>query len=133
MGRYINMEKKRGRGRPRVTERIAGSNADIYESVITSGKKYRSRRSVSDTAYMYTAAKVLSEAASEIEDLELICGPEYMCRGILNQLGRMLQIEGYSENDVIIIAGEAIQGKKDGRGVKEIEKYIRHGRMTGKW
>ncbi|HBU12597.1 MAG TPA: hypothetical protein DEB31_07710 [Clostridiales bacterium] len=127
------MEKKRGRGRPCVTEKIAGSNAAFYESVIAGGKKYRSRRSISDTAYMYTAAKVLSEAASEIDGLEMICGPDYMCRSILNQLGRMLRIEGYSENDVIEIAREAVKGKKDGYSVKEIEKYIRHGRMTGEW
>jgi len=56
-----------------------------------------------------------------------------MCRSILNQLGRMRRIEGYSENDVITIAKEAIQGKKGGRSVKEIEQYIRHGRMTGEW
>lgn len=127
------MEEKRGRGRPSVTERIAGSNSDLYEKVITGGKKYRSKRSVADTAYMFTAAGVLSEAASEIEGLELICGPDYMCRSILNQLGRMRRIEGYSENDVIEIAKEAIQGKKDGRSVKEIEQYIRHGRATGEW
>ncbi len=84
-------------------------------------------------AYMYTAAKVLSEAASEIDGLEMICGPDYMCRSILNQLGRMLRIEGYSENDVIEIAREAVKGKKDGYSVKEIEKYILNGRMTGEW
>ena len=127
------MAEKRGRGRPSVTERIAGSNSDLYEKVITGGKKYRSKRSVADTVYMFTAASVLSEAASEIEGLELICGPDYMCRSILNQLGRMRRIEGYSEKDVIEIAKEAIQGKKDGRSVKEIEQYIRHGRATGEW
>ncbi len=127
------MEKRRRRGRPSVTERIAGSHAESYETVITSGKTYRSRRSISDTAYMYTAAGILMEAASEIENLESICGPDYMCRSILNQLGRMQRIEGYSKNDVIEIAREAIQGKKNGYSVKEIEKYIRLGRMTGEW
>ena len=127
------MKKRRGKGRSSVTEKIAGSMASQYEYVITSGRKYRSRRSISDTAYMFTAASVLSEAASEIEGLETICGPEYMCRGILSQLGRMLRIEGYSESDVIEIAKKAIKGKKNGYSVKEIEKYIRNGRMTGEW
>ena len=129
------MEKKRGRGRPSVTEKIAGSSASTYEYVITNGKKYRSKRSIADTAYAITAASILSEAASEIKDLEIIFNPDsdYMCRSILNQLGRMRRIEGYSENDVITIAKEAIQGKKGGRSVKEIEQYIRHGRMTGEW
>ncbi len=82
---------------------------------------------------MFTAATVLSEAASDIEDLEVICGPDYMCRSILNQLGRMLRIDGYSKGDVIKIAEEAIKSKKNGFSVKEIEQYIRRGRMTGEW
>jgi hypothetical protein len=48
-------------------------------------------------------------------------------------LGRILRTEGYSKNDVIAIAKEAIKGKKDGYSVKEIEKYIMHGRQTGEW
>ena len=51
----------------------------------------------------------------------------------MNQLGRMYRKDGYNANDVITIAKEAIKGKKDGRSVKEIEQYIRRGRMTGEW
>lgn len=127
------MEKKRGKGRPSVTEKIAGSNADSYEKIITGGKQYRSRRSIADTAYGFAAASVLMEAASEIENLELICNEEYQCRSILNQLGRMQRIEGYSKNDIIEIAKVAIKSKKAGFSVKEIEKYIRNGRLTGEW
>jgi hypothetical protein len=128
-------DKKRDRGRPSVTEKIAGSSASHYEAVITSGKKYRSRRSISDSAYTIIAARILSEAASEIEDLKLIFDSEadYVCRSVLSQLGRMAQVDGYSENEVIEIAKEAIKGKKSGYSVKEIEKYIRHGRVTGEW
>ena len=88
---------------------------------------------MADTAYVFTSAIVLSEAASEIEDLELICGPDYQCRSILNQLGRMYRTEGYSENDVITIAKDVIKAKKDGHSIKELEQYIRHGRPTGEW
>ena len=127
------MEKRR-RGRPSVTEKIAGSLADKYEEAITQGKKYRSRRSISDIAYVFTAGQILlSEAASKIEDMDLICCDEYQCRSILNQLGRMYRQDGYSEHDVLEIAKEAIKGKKDGRSVKEIEQYIKHGRKTGEW
>ncbi len=127
------MEKKRGKGRPTIAETIAGDNASHYEYVLTGGRKYRSRRSVADTIYAFTAASVLTESASESKDLETIFGPDSMSRSILNQLGRMIRIERYSENDVIEIAKEAIQAKKNGHSVKDIEKYIRHGRMTGKW
>ena len=127
------MEKKRGKGRPTVAETIAGENASQYEFVLTGGKQYRSRRSIADTVYAFAAASVLSEAASEIEGLEVIFRPDYMCRSILNQLGRMIRIEGYSDDDVIEIAKIAIKAKKSGHSVKDIEKYIRNGRVTGKW
>ena len=127
------MENKRGRGRPSVTEKLVGEYSKKYEKIITEGKTYRSYRSVADTAYVINAACTLREAASEIEDLELICGPDYQCRSILNQLGRMLLSDGFSKNDVIAVAKAAIKGKKDGHSVKEIEQYIRHGRLTGEW
>jgi len=127
------MEKKRGRGRPSVTEMIAGDSAEAYEKLATNGKKFRSRRSVADAAYALSAAILLSKSDYEIEDLDVICGEDYQCRSILNQLGRMHRIEGYSEKDVIKIAEEAIKGKKDGYSVKEIEQYIKHGRKTGEW
>ena len=128
------MEKKRGRGRPTVAEKWLGESAKSYESVIMGGKKRCTRRTISDTAYAYTAMKILSEAASEIEGLELILNhqTQYMCRSILNQLGRM-SCEGFSNECVIRVAKAAIQGKKDGYSVKEIERYIRHGRVTDEW
>ena len=127
------MEKKRGRGRPRVAEYIAGENADIYEKLATSGRKFRSQRSVADSTYALSAAILLSKSGYEIEDLDVICGEGYQCRSILNQLGRMHRIEGYSEKDVVKVAKAAIKDKKDGYSVKEIEQYIKHGRKTGEW
>lgn len=63
-----SMDKKRGRGRPSITEMIAGENAVLFEKLITDGKKYRSRRSVADAAYVFSAAEILfSEAASDIK------------------------------------------------------------------
>ena len=127
------MEKKRGRGRPRVAERIAGGSADMYEKLATDGRKFRSRRSVADATYAFSAAILLSKSGYVIEDLDVICGENYQCRSILNQLGRMYRTEGYSEKDVVKDAKAAIQGKKDGHSVKEIEQYIKHGRKTGEW
>lgn len=124
------MEEKRGRGRPSVTEKIAGSNAEEGRN---EWEKIPSRRSIADAEYALTAAIILTEAASEVEDLELICGEEYQCRSILNQLGRIQRIEGYSKNDIIEIAKETIKSKKAEFNVKEIEKYIRNGRLTDEW
>ncbi|MCL1862624.1 MAG: hypothetical protein FWF78_03550 [Defluviitaleaceae bacterium] len=90
------MEKRR-RGRPSITEKIAGSLADKYKEAMTQGRKYRSRRFISDIAYVFTAGQILlSEAASDIDGVELICSEEYQCRSILNQLGRMYRQDGYS-------------------------------------
>ena len=113
------MEKRR-RGRPSITEKLAGSSADAYEKVLKQGKKFRSRRSISDLAYVIVAGQILfSEAASDIDGIELICSDEYQCRSILNQLGRMYRQDGYSEHDVLEIAKEAIQEKKMGEALKK--------------
>ena len=127
------MGKKRGRGRPSVTEILAGEHSGSYEAMITQGKRYRSKRSIADVAYAFTVSILLTKANPPVEDLELICGEDYQCRSILNKLGRMLRIDGYSEKDVIEIAKVAIKGKKEGYSVKEIEQYIKHGRKTGEW
>jgi len=129
------MNTKRGRGRPRVTEKIAGDSSTTYERVITGGRKYRSRRSISDTAYAISAGIILTKADSEIEDLAFIMDndKDYMCRSILSQLGRMSKTEGYDDASVVIVAKAAIQQKKNGYSVKEIEKYIQRGRLTGEW
>lgn len=130
------MEKKRGRGRPRVTEKIAGESAELYEKIIMGGQKYHSRRTVADMAYVFKAADILlSEAASEIEGPEVLINhqTQYVCRSILNQLGRMYLTENYSKESVIRVAQAAIQDKKNGYSVKEIENYIRNGRVTGEW
>jgi hypothetical protein len=60
------MDKKRGRGRPKITEKIMGENAELYEKLATQGRRYRSRRSTADSVYALEAVKILKEAASEI-------------------------------------------------------------------
>ena len=127
------MEKKKGRGRPTVTQSMVGDKAKMFENVVTNGKVFRSRRSISDLTYALLAVGILSEAASDIEDLDLIWSDRYQCRSILNQLGRMHHIEGYNDNDIVAVAKASIQDKKNGYSVKEIEQYIRHGRLTGEW
>ena len=104
------MEKKRGRGRPRITEKRFGDMAEMYENRLTAGKSYRSRRSTADTVYAYEAMRILMDAASEIEDLQLLFDEKtrYMCRSIISQLGRMYQVNGYDEESVVYVAKAAI-------------------------
>ena len=129
------MENKRGRGRPKVSEKLAPYSSAQYENILVGSKRFRSRRSITDTVYAYAAMEILLEAASDIEDLELILdeGTHYMCRSILNQLGRMRLIENYDKDSIIKMAKVSAYRKKHGWSVKEIESYIRHGRLTGEW
>jgi len=128
------MDKKRSRGRPKMTEKLVGNHAKSYEFMLTGGRKFRSRRSTVDTVYAMRAAFILTEFASEIDDLDVIFVPDgYMCRSILNQLGRMHLIENYDKESVVDIAKVAIYKKKNGGSVKDIEKYIRNGRLTSEW
>jgi hypothetical protein len=129
------MDKKRGPGRPKISEKLLGESGKLYESILTNGRQFRSRRSTTDIVYAAEAVKILKEAAAEIEDLELIVELDghYICRSILNQLGRMRLIENYDKDSIVKIAKLAIYKKKNGCNVKEIEKYIRQGRMTGEW
>jgi len=128
------VEKKRGRGRPKITERLVGDSAEFYEKIMMGGRKFRSRRSVTDTVYAMKAGEILLEAASDINDLNQIFIPdEYMCRSILSQLGRMYLVENFDTKSVVTVARLAIDKKMNGCSVKDIEKYIRNGRQTDEW
>jgi hypothetical protein len=109
--------------------------AGSYEERLTTGKLFRSRRSTADTVYAYEAMRILMDAASEIEGLELLFDEKthYMCRSILSQLGRMYQTQNYNEESIVYVAKVAIRDRKNGYSVKEIERYIQHSRLTGKW
>ena len=90
--------------------------------------------------YYHTSAQwLISEAASEYPILEklfhldrknqrIVQKPE-----ILEQLGRMLEQDGYSRQDVITIARASAELLADGWTVKAIKGYITEGRRTGEW
>ena len=89
--------------------------------------------------YQSSAQYLISEAASEYPILEKLFRldkekqrsvqkPE-----ILEQLGRMLEQDGYSRQDVITIARVSAQMLADGWTVKAIKSYITEGRKTGEW
>ena len=56
-----------------------------------------------------------------------------MCNSILTQLGRMFKQDGYSNEDIIMVADMAATLKNMGITVKTIEKYIRNSRVSGNW
>ena len=53
--------------------------------------------------------------------------------GIAEQIGRMSLQNGYSDSDCITVLKMALEYLNEGYKVKEIERWIRHGRNTGEW
>ena len=89
-----------------------------------------------NTLYMYEGVSIISEAASEIPDHELLWFSDERTRsaegkqGILEQLGRMRLQDGYGFDSCVAIAGLAVYALKQKHTSREIENAIRRIRMT---
>ena len=87
---------------------------------------------------MYEGVELISVAATEIPDASLLWRSDASTRtaggkqGILEQLGRMLIQDKFSQDDCITIASFAIQALKAGHTSRKIEKAIRKVRLTNK-
>ena len=118
-------QDKRGRGRPKVDTHIT----EAYAS---------SRRQAVNAVYMYEGVELISVAATEIPDSHLLWRSDASTQtaggkqGVLEQLGRMLIQDKFSQDDCITIANFAIQALKAGHTSREIEKAIRKVRLTNK-
>ena len=90
-------QDKRGRGRPKIDTHIT----EAYAS---------SRRQAVNAVYMYEGVDLISVAATEIPDTCLLWRSDASTRtaggkqGILEQLGRMLIQDKFSQDDCITIA-----------------------------
>lgn len=131
-------KNKRKRGRP--TAAAAHAGQDFADDM----KRYFSDKTTrTQAAHFYSSAAypLLSEAASEIPYLDgIFCifksnGIDALKQKeeIIEQLGRMIEQDGYSDNDVLKVASIAAKAYHDGYKVKEIKAYILHGRKTGEW
>ena len=115
-------QDKRGRGRPKIDTHIT----EAYAS---------SRRQAVNAVYMYEGVELISVA---IPDSDLLWCSDASTQtaggkqGILEQLGRMLIQDKFSQDDCITIASFAIQALKAGHTSREIEKAIRKVRLTNK-
>ena len=128
------------RGRP--TAAKAHGNEELSDFIKQTSRDKTTR---TQAAHFYCSAAYSllekSEAASDIPYLEGIFKLVYddgipgvkEKSEIVEQLGRMLEQDGYSEEDVKQIATIAAKAYHDGHTVKEIKAYILHGRMTGDW
>lgn len=127
---------KRGRGRPTVTERYTDK---AFPDWIKGTCPNRTTRTQATQFYCSTVFGLLSEAASEIPFLDSIFIEGNLHDGtrqkteIVEQLGRMLTQDGYSESDVKYIAAIAAEAYHEGATVKQIKAYILKGRKTNQW
>lgn len=118
-------EKKRGRGRPRLDTRDTEVQAP-------------SRRQAVNSMYMFKAVQLISEAATEIPNSELLWYLDDATRsaiskdGILEQIGRMVFQDKYELSDCVYITNLSIAAVKNGYTCREIEKAIRKIRLTSK-
>lgn len=118
------MEKnKRGRGRPKIDTGLVASLE-------------LSRRASVNMKYMYDGVALLSAAASEIPDGDLLWhSDDAACtadgkNGILEQLGRMVEQDHLRPSDCIFFANSAINAVKQGYTSRQIEKALRAVRMA---
>lgn len=87
-------EKKHGHGRPRLDTRHTEAHAP-------------SRRQAINSIYMFEAVQLISEAATEIPDSELLWYSDEATRsaiskdGILEQIGRMILQDKYELSDCV--------------------------------
>lgn len=94
-------EIKRGRGRPRLDTRHTESHAP-------------SRRQAVNSMYMFEAVQLISEAATEIPDNELLWHSDSATQtakskdGILEQIGRMLLQDKFEPCDCVYITNLSI-------------------------
>ena len=118
-------EEKRGRGRPKLDTHLTEFGAP-------------SRRQAINAMYMYEGVHLLSVAATDIPDSDLLWHSDDATQtatsknGVLEQLGRMRVQDRYKAEDCVYIANLAIAALKNGKTSREIEKAIRSVRMTNK-
>lgn len=118
-------EIKRGRGRPRIDTHIT---EDYYPS----------RRQALNKLYMFEGVHLLSVAATEIQNGELLWEVnrrEQAAKsrdGILEQLGRMVLQDELSHTDCVYLANLAIAAVKAGYTTREVELALREIRMAAK-
>ena len=118
-------QEKRGRGRPKIDTSITEYGAP-------------SRRQAINAMHMFEGVHLLSVAATEIPDSDLLWHSDDTTQtaksknGILEQLGRMIVQDHYKEEDCVYIANLAIAALKNGKTSREIEKAIRNVRTANK-
>ena len=119
------MEIKRRRGRPKLDAHITEEYAP-------------SRRQALNKMYMYEGVHLLSVAATEIQNRELLWQESQEAQtlksrdGILEQLGRMVMQDRLSHTDCVYPANLAVKAVQARYTTREVEIALREIRMAAK-
>nr|WP_304058061.1 hypothetical protein [Enterocloster clostridioformis] len=125
MGNIKLEEVKRGRGRPKLDARITEEYAP-------------SRRQALNKMYLYEGVHLLSAAATEIQNSEVLWHEDRSAvtvksrDGILEQLGRMAMQNRLVYTDCVYLANLAIAAVQNGYTTREVETALRQVRMAAK-
>ena len=125
MGNVKVEEVKRGRGRPKLDAHITEEYAP-------------SRRQALNKMYMYEGVHLLSAAATEIQNSEVLWQEDRTAvtvksrDGILEQLGRMMVQDKLAYTDCAYLANLAIAAIQNGYTTREVEVTLRQVRMAAK-
>ena len=118
-------EVKRGRGRPKLDAHITEEYAP-------------SRRQALNKMYLYEGVHLLSAAATEIQNSEVLWNEDKTAvtvrsrDGILEQLGRMAAQDRLAYTDCVYLANLAIAAVQNGCTTREVETTLRQVRMAAK-
>ena len=118
-------ETGRKRGRPKLDARITEEYAP-------------SRRQALNKMYMYEGVHLLSVAATEIQNSEVLWQEDRTAvtvksrDGILEQLGRMMVQDKLAYTDCAYLANLAIAAIQNGYTTREVEVTLRQVRMAAK-
>ena len=118
-------EAGRKRGRPKLDAHITEAYAP-------------SRRQALNKMYMYEGVRLLSVAATEIENSEVLWQENRTAvtlksrDGILEQLGRMAMQDKLAYADCVYLANLAIAAVQNGYTTREVEGALREIRMAAK-
>ena len=125
MGNVKLEEVKRGRGRPKLDAHITEEYAP-------------SRRQALNKMYMYEGVHLLSVAATEIQNSEVLWQADRTAvtvksrDGILEQLGRMMVQDKLAYTDCAYLTNLAIAAIRFGNTTREVETTLRKIRMAAK-
>ena len=118
-------EVRRKRGRPKLDAHITEEYAP-------------SRRQALNKMYMYEGVHLLSVAATEIQNSEVLWQADRTAvtlksrDGILEQLGRMAVQDKLGRTDCVYLASLAIAAVQNGYTTREVEVALREIRMAAK-